>query len=138
MKRQSTTPRDDLSGPAYLGNSPIELTDDVRKDLLRKLRVNPDKLAPEHGKEGALVLSGGTDGTGGTSVNTNNMARKSHNLALKLAEEKREKAELAAAKAAMEAELSKLKEMIQQAPPHRSGSDVPPSVVDRGGGMSQG
>jgi hypothetical protein len=45
------------------------------------------------------------------------MARKSHDLALKLAEEKREKAELAAAKAAMEAELSKLKEMIQQGGP---------------------
>jgi hypothetical protein len=38
VKRRSTTPRDDSSGPAYLGNySPIELTDDVRKDLLRKL-----------------------------------------------------------------------------------------------------
>jgi hypothetical protein len=85
--------------------------------LLCKLRADPDKLGPEHGKEGALVLRGGTDGTGGTSVNTNNMARKSHNLALKLAEEKREKAELAAAKAAMEAELSKLKEMIQQGGP---------------------
>jgi hypothetical protein len=38
----------------------------------------------------------------------------------------------------MEAELSKLKEMIQQGAPHRSGSDIPPSEVDRGGGMSQG
>jgi hypothetical protein len=138
VKRRSTTPRDNSSGPAYLGNSPIELTDDVWKDLLRKLRVDPDKLGPERGKEGASVLSGGTDGTGGTSVNTNNMAKKSHDLALKLAEERRQKAELAAAKAAMEAELSKLKEMIQQGAPHRSGSDVPPSEVDRGGGMSQG
>ena len=138
VKRKSSTPRVESSGPAYLGNSPIELTDDVRKDLLRKLRVDPDKLGPEHGKEGASVLSGGTDGTGGTSVNTNNMARKSHDLALKLADEIRQKAELAAAKAAMEAEISKLKEMIQQGAPHLSGSDVPPSEIDRGGGMSQG
>jgi hypothetical protein len=92
VKRRSTTPRDNSSGRAYLGNSPIELTDDVWKDLLRKLRVDPDKLGPEHGKEGASVLGGGTDGTGGTSVNTNNTAKKSHDLALKLAEERRQKA----------------------------------------------
>ncbi len=131
IKKKSVTPKPGSSGPAFLGNSPVELTDDVKQDLLRKLRVDADKLGPEAGKEGASVLSGGTDGTGGTSVNMDNMARKSHDLALKLAKEAREKAELAA-------ELARLKATIQQGAPHHSGSDVPPSEVDRGGGMSQG
>jgi hypothetical protein len=84
----------------------------VKQDLLRKLRVGADNLGPEAGKEGASVLRGGTDGTGagGKSVNTNNMARKSHDLALKLAKERREKAKLAA-------ELARLKALVQQGAP---------------------
>ena len=62
----------------------------MKKDLIRRLRVDTENIGPDAGREGASVLTGGTDGvSAGSSVNTNNMARKSHNLALNMAEERR-------------------------------------------------
>lgn len=69
----------------------------------------------------------------GTSVNTANMAKKSHDLALILASEKCQKAKLTAEKASMEAEVAKLMAMIQQGSPHRSESGNSPSIIDQGG-----
>ena len=139
VKRKSKTPQSSSSTPAFLGNSPVELTDDVKKDLLRKLRVDTENIGPDAGREGASVLTGGTDGvSAGSSVNTANMARKSHDLALNLAEEKRKNFEQSAEMARMQAELARLTAMVQQGAPHLSGSDVPLPEVDRGGGMSQG
>jgi hypothetical protein len=139
VKRCTKTPQSSSSTPAFLGNSPVELTDNVKKDLIRRLRVDTENIGPEAGREGALVLTGGTDGvSAGSSVNTNNMARKSHDLALNLAEERRKNFEQNAEMAKMQAELARLTAIIQQGSPHLSGSDVPLSKVDRGGGMSQG
>jgi hypothetical protein len=139
IKRRSKTPKSDLGTPAFLGNSPLDLTDDVKKDLLRKLRVNADNIGPDAGREGASVITGGTDGiSAGSSVNSTNMARKSRDLALNLVEEKRKNFEHATEMAKMQAELARLTAMLQQGAPHLSGSDVPASEVDRGGGMSQG
>lgn len=74
----------------------------------------------------------------GTSVNTANMAKKSHDLALILASEKCQKVKFTAEEAAMEAEVAKLVAMIQQGSPHRSGSGNSPSIIDQGGSSLQG
>lgn len=42
-----------MDTPTFLGNSPVELSDDVKKDLLRKLDHDASKSIPDYDQCGA-------------------------------------------------------------------------------------
>ena len=130
--------KSDESGAPTLGNSPVEMSDAVRLELTNKLRCNPDKTMHDvmdgDGRASVLTGMGGKSFcTDATSVNTLNNERRDKELALKLAMERKEKANVDKQRREAEserdkllAEVERLRLLSQQGTPHLSGSGTPP------------
>eukprot|EP00956_Cyclotella_meneghiniana_P032688 scaffold90794_cov23-Cyclotella_meneghiniana.AAC.2 len=101
FKRKSANSSGDATGTPSLGNCAVEMTDTIRKELLQKLRVNPDKTMRDvvEGDGRASVLTdmpGKSVCTDKTDANTLNNERNNQDLAIKLALERRERSEIEA------------------------------------------
>ena len=141
--------RTDRKGDDGASNSPVEMSDAVRLELTRKLRCNPDKTMQDameaDGRASVLTgMPGRSVCTDATEANTLNDERNKQDLAIKLALEKRDKAnaekqrkDMEKERDALRAEVERLRLMAQQqGTPHLSGSGTPPPSQpdDRGGG----
>jgi hypothetical protein len=121
------------NGTPMLGNSPVEMSDEVRLELVKKLKCNPTKTAADAMDDDghASALTGMPDksvNTLATEGNEVNQAKKQKDMAIALSLEKRKRAEIEK-KAhdemeALRAQIEQLKS--QQVTPHHSGSGTSP------------
>jgi hypothetical protein len=139
VKRKSRRSSGGDSGPAFLGENPVEvLTDERRKILIGQLRLDPKKTGADIlDADGHASVLTGHDGQSVNSFasaqNSTNAMKQAKDLALQLALERRAKADIAAQQAKMAAELEQLRALIQRGSPNLGGSGPSSSEVDRGG-----
>jgi hypothetical protein len=125
----------------------VDMSDAVRKGLLKELRYHPDVKGADVGSKvsGASALTGNGDTTGASTVNsegTQNRVLKAKEYAKQLADTKVKNAEQAAEISDLKLQMQKLTQMLasinQPGSPHLSGSGAARPQDEGGGAAPQG
>ena len=128
-------------------NTFVDMSDTVRKRLLKELGYDPELKAGDIGSRvsGASALTGDGDTTGASTVHseaTQNRVLKAKDYAIQLADSKARNAEQAAEINELKIQMQQLTKMLaginQLVPPHLSGSGSAPAQDEGGGAAPQG
>jgi hypothetical protein len=132
-----------LSGQEQV-NTFVDMSDEVRKRLLKQLGYNPDIKGGDIGSRvsGASALTGDGETVGASTINseaTENRVLKAKEYAKQLAESRAHNAEQAAQINELKLQMQRLTQMLaginQPVPPHLSGSGAA-RPQDEGGGVA--
>jgi hypothetical protein len=139
--------RKQLNSQTKQQNTFVDMSDTVRKHLLKELAYNPNEKGADIGSRvsGASALTGDADTVGASTVNsegTQNRVLKSKEYAKQLADSKVRNAEQAAEIHELKAQMQKLTQMLaainQPGAPHLSGSGAARPQDEGGGAAPQG